>query len=178
MRRFWNYVFYFTWLFISAAGKLFTKPMEYLLYKIPYVKKNKEINEYSYDVVVKNQLTGVNILFAYRAMLSTTSIILLNFILFISYTFDIGFVDCIEPWFGKLDWSYNVWVAGVVIVLLTSVSNEKLLKWHSNGYVKFFEEFAMIESKRKGYCIMCLFHVLPFLLLICLIMYFKYRGEQ
>ncbi|WP_424404880.1 hypothetical protein [Pasteurella sp. PK-2025] len=169
---FFNYLFYYTRLLIEDIGKFLVKPIDFILYKIPYAKRNKEKIEKNYNLTVNDLSVGSYTIAAYNIMLTTITINFLNFFILSSNLLDINIINLLENWFGELEQIYNVYIGGFGAVLLSILINEKTLGWHSNGYVDFFKSFDKKKNKRKGYCIICLFHLSSVLLLIFFVFYF------
>lgn len=167
MRYFWNYIFYFTYLFAYALGELFVLPINFLLYKVLSVNNNQSKNADKYII------DGTAASFAYKIILCTTEIIILNFIMILTYVFNFNIIHFIEPWTGKLEETTITYSILFSALIISIAINEVFLKWDSNGYEKQFKKFKSIKNKKKGYCITVLFHTTPLALLVYFIYHFN-----
>lgn len=94
MKKWWCYIFYFTWQVYVSIDNIFVEPsVTYLCRLFPFLNKYKKKSFRAYSYVMNNIECGYNIIFSYRCMLLTTTIIIANLEIIFFYTFKTSLVD-------------------------------------------------------------------------------------
>lgn len=144
MQRTWNYLFYSTWKFHNRASDIVIAPLVFLFDKVRFFRENWKKGEKEYNKVIKRKNLGINVLFSYYCMLTTTSILYSIFFLYGCYFFQIEV--------GNKLYYYSIAVVGL------SYSTNEFLAWRKDVYLKYFTEFDK-EKKKLIYLPAILFHL-------------------
>ncbi|WP_109079234.1 hypothetical protein [Aggregatibacter kilianii] len=163
MKRFLNYVFYFTWKLHRTIGINFIeKPTKYILNFIPFFNKNLKKREKYYRNIMDNPEYGLDIGFSFYCML-TTGTILSSCLLFFFVTL-----------FGiSINNKHKLYTFTIVALVISYTINEILLGWHKKNYIKLFKEFEKSNKKYKGYITALCYHLGTIILAISIILFIQ-----
>lgn len=149
MKKFWNYIFYFTWKLHCVIGiNTIERPLKRILNLVPFFANNLKKGEENYRNTLDNPKYGFNIGFAFYDMLTTSIIMSSCFLALITILFNIN-----------IDNSHKLWMFASIAFLLSYIPNEIILGWHKKTYLKYFKEFDKEENKTQGYIITLCFHL-------------------
>lgn len=148
MKKFLNYIFYFTWKLHNIIGiYAIEKPIKYILNFIPFFNKNLKKGEKYYRNIIDNQEYGFDIGISFYCMLTTGSILSSCFLFFLIILFGI-----------TIDNKHKLLAFTITALAISYVINEITLGWHKKTYLKYFKEFDKEENKTQGYIITLCFH--------------------
>ncbi|NEN76013.1 hypothetical protein F9B74_06705 [Pelistega sp. NLN82] len=149
MKRFWNYIFYFTWKFHNVIGYYFVeKPLDYLFGLSNFWDKHNKRGKKDARNIIENPYSGFNIGFAFYCMLVSTEIICVCIISVFVVFFDLDIKNRVSA------------ITVLIIIFLPAyLFNEFLLGWHKKTYLTYFKELERISNKRLGYLITLCFHL-------------------
>jgi hypothetical protein len=158
MEKFWNFLFYATWIMLRYfSNNLIKKPIYSLIIRLFPKKKKKSFKEYQNYIKRENEMEqnarySGNVVYAFNFMLMTTG--------FAFSTFFIRLISLIQPqqkyafYFGLCTGV----VGSIFINYFYLYSNGKYL-----NYFKLFNERTKIKS---AYFTAILFHLIPIVILM------------
>lgn len=175
MKKFWNYIFYFTWkLYKAIAKNIFEKLLDYLFGLSAFWDKHNKNGKRAYENIINNPEIGFNVGFAYRSMLVTTIIFFATIELYIFYSLDTGLKQIFLFLFGiDLNGDINTISFFVSILVFSWLWNEFFLGWHKDKYLKYFKEFELAKQSYMDYLITISFHLSAWFVFILAVIYFN-----
>ena len=174
MKKWWCYIFYFTWQVYVSIDNIFVEPsVTYLCRLFPFLNKYKKKSFRAYSYVMNNIECGYNIIFSYRCMLLTTTIIIANLEIIFFYTFKTSLVDITNYIFSvELERKVNFIMFFISSLVFSYWINEFFLQWERSGYINYFKCFEK-ENRENGFLLAFLFHFGAVFVFICLVFIFN-----
>ncbi len=158
MRKFWNFLFYMTWVTLRDAVIYgINKPITQLgLWFYPNRKTIARKKVLSYNKrYIQSEMKPENssmVHHAFQFMLFSTSVILGLLVMSFAELFDIA--------------THKNGVYGLMGVILFSILFNYLLLYENDKYLVYFKNFQKENISKIYYLVALLLHVLPFLLLM------------
>lgn len=175
MKRFWNYLFYFTWKLHNIFWHNYVKkPLNYLFglskFGDGYNKKGERaISNLSEDISY-----NLTIRFSFECMRITSVMLFLSVEIFIFFSLDTNLSEILNFLFGiTISHKFNTMAFFISsMVIFPYIFNEILLGFYKEHYIQYFKEFEKDKKNKVGYVISIVSHLGAAILLMALILYF------
>ena len=162
MERFWNFLFYATWITLRDIGNnLISNPIHYVIVKIYPKKKKKEFK--NYQNYIKNARKSemypeksMNISYSFRFMLYSTTVFIGLIIVIINYFIDFQFE--------------NSAILGFLGAISLSIFMNYYFLYKNDNYLNYFKLYGNQKTPIKSYVIAFIFHVVTFFTFIFLVL--------
>ncbi len=160
MERFWNFLFYATWILLrDVSSKFITLPIHNIVIRMYPKGKKKSLKEYQRYVKQENKLElnlkyNASVNYAFKFMLMTTS--------FVFCTLLITFLMSLHS-NEKFSFYFGLFTGNAI-----SICINYYFLYYKDKYLNYFKAFNERTTLKRAYITAVVIHLIPLVILILL----------